>query len=108
MVLKALFLCFIIFFILSVLSKPSAICFPLVLFLFDHLLKSKLDFKSLIVNKIPFIIVAVILGIATIYIHDRDKFINQNHAYAIHERIGYARYAILQYIYKFLFQWIYR
>lgn len=91
----------LLFFILSVLSKPSAICFPLVLFLFDHLLKSKLDFKSLIVNKIPFIIVAVILGIATIYTRTEDKFINQNHAYAIHERIGYAGYAILQYIYKF-------
>ena len=91
----------LLFFILSVLSKPSAICFPLVLFLLDYLLKSKLDFKSLIVNKIPFIIVAVILGIATIYTRTEDKFINQNHAYAIHERIGYAGYAILQYIYKF-------
>jgi tetratricopeptide (TPR) repeat protein len=91
----------LLFFILSVLSKPSAICFPLVLFLLDYLLKSKLDFKSLIVNKIPFIIVAIILGLATIYTRTEDKFINQNHAYAIHERIGYAGYAILQYIYKF-------
>jgi tetratricopeptide (TPR) repeat protein len=91
----------LLFFILSVLSKPSAICFPLVLFLLDYLLKSKLDFKSLFINKIPFIIVAAILGFATIYTRTEDKFINQNHAYAIHERIGYAGYAILQYIYKF-------
>ncbi len=91
----------LLFFILSVLSKPSAICFPLVLVAIDYLLKQKTDFKSLIVNKIPFIIVAVVLGIATIYTRTEDKFINQNHAYAIHERIGYAGYAILQYIYKF-------
>lgn len=91
----------LLFFILSVLSKPSAICFPLVLFLLDYLLKSKLVFKSLFINKIPFIIVAAVLGIATIYTRTEDKFINQNHAYAIHERIGYAGYAILQYIYKF-------
>lgn len=91
----------LLFFILSVLSKPSAICFPLVLPLLDYLLKQKTDLKSLVVNKIPFIIVAVILGLATIYTRTEDKFINQNHAYAIHERIGYAGYAILQYIYKF-------
>lgn len=92
----------LLFFILSVLSKPSAICFPLVLLLLDYLLKIKVDFKSLVFNKIPFIIVAVILGLATIYTRTEDKFINENHAYAIHERIGYAGYAILQYVYKFL------
>lgn len=91
----------LLFFILSVLSKPSAICFPLVLPLLDYLLKQKTDLKSIVVNKIPFIIVAVILGVATIYTRTEDKFINQSHAYAIHERIGYAGYAILQYIYKF-------
>lgn len=91
----------LLFFIFSVLSKPSAICFPLVLVAIDYVLKAKVDSKSLIINKIPFIIVAIILGIATIYTRTEDKFINQNHAYAIHERIGYAGYALLQYIYKF-------
>ena len=91
----------LVFFVLSVLSKPSAICFPLILFLLDYLWKQKTDLKFLIINKIPFIIVAVILSLATIYTRTEDKFINQNHAYAIHERIGYAGYAILQYVYKF-------
>jgi multidrug transporter EmrE-like cation transporter len=85
----------------SVLSKPSAICFPLVLVLLDYLLKVKIDFKSIFITKIPFILVAIILGLATIYTRTEDKFINQNHAYAIYERIGYAGYALLQYIYKF-------
>ena len=88
-------------FVLSVLSKPLAICFPLILILLDYLLKVKLDFKSIILNKIPFVIVAFILGLATIYTRTEDKFINQNHAHAIHERVGYAGYALLQYIYKF-------
>ncbi len=91
----------LLFFILSVLSKPSAICFPLVLVAIDYVLKVKLDFKSLVINKIPFITVALVIGIATIYTRTEDKFINQNHAYAIHERIGYAGYALLQYVYKF-------
>ncbi|MBI3518378.1 MAG: tetratricopeptide repeat protein [Bacteroidetes bacterium] len=92
----------LLFFVISVLSKPSAICFPLCLLLLDYLLKEKPTLQSIIINKIPFIIIAIVLGIATIYTRTEDKFINQNHAYAIHERIGYAGYAILQYVYKFL------
>lgn len=91
----------LLFFVLSVLSKPSAICFPLVLILLDYLLKTKTEYKSILINKVPFIIIAVIFGLATIYTRTEDKFINQSHNTALHERIGYAGYAILQYIYKF-------
>lgn len=99
---KKYYLYSLLFFILSVLSKPSAVCFPLVLLLLDYLLKTKMDIKSFFINKIPFVIVALIFGFVTIYTRTEDKFINQNHAYAIHERIGYSGYAILQYLYKFL------
>lgn len=92
----------LLFFVLSVLSKPSAICFPIILVLLDYLLKAKQDFKSLFHNKIPFFAIATVLGVATIYTRTEDKFINESHAYGVHERIGYAGYAILQYIYKFL------
>lgn len=89
------------FFVLSVLSKPSAVCFPVVLILLDYLMKANYSFKRLLFNKIPFFVIAVVLGIATIYTRTEDKFINPNHAFAIHERIGYAGYALLQYVYKF-------
>lgn len=98
---KNYYLYALVFFVLSVLSKPSAICFPIVLMLLDYLLNVKISFKSIVLNKIPFFIIAIILGVATIYTRTEDKFINQNHAYAFHERIGYAGYALLQYIYKF-------
>lgn len=90
----------LLLFLVSVLSKPSAICFPLCLFLLDYLVleKNKITF----VNKVPFFILALILGIATIYTRTEDKFINESHAYAIHERIGYAGYALVQYLYKFV------
>ncbi len=100
--IKKYYIYALVFFICSVLSKPSAICFPLVLVLLDYLLKSQLTIKSLVINKIPFLLIALGLGIATIYTRTEDKFINQNHAYAIHERIGYAGYAIVQYLYKFI------
>ena len=91
----------LLFFILSVLSKPSAICFPLVLLLLDYLLKAKTDLKHSLVNKIPFFIIALVFGVVTIYSRTESNFINSNHAYAIHERIGYSGYAISQYLCKF-------
>ncbi|MCD6019296.1 MAG: hypothetical protein K0S53_2417 [Bacteroidetes bacterium] len=98
---KNYYLYALVFFMLSVLSKPSAVCFPLVLMLLDYLMNVKISFKTVLLNKIPFLIIAIILGVATIYTRTEDKFINQNHAFAFHERIGYAGYALLQYLYKF-------
>jgi tetratricopeptide (TPR) repeat protein len=91
-----------VFFVAALLSKPSAICFPLCIILLDYFLKDKPSLKSVLLNKIPFVIVSIILALVTIYTRTEDKFIKDNHAYAIHERIGYAGYALLQYLYKFL------
>ena len=99
--LKKHYLFSLLFFIIAVLCKPSAICFPLCLILLDYLLREKKEIASVLINKIPFVIVSVVLGLVTIYTRTEDKFINQNHAYAIPERIGYAGYAVFQYIYKF-------
>lgn len=92
----------LLLFIAAVLSKPSAICFPLCIILIDYALKTRPGIKDVAVNKIPFILIALVLGLITIYTRTEDKFITGSHAYAIHERIGYAGYALLQYIYKFL------
>jgi tetratricopeptide (TPR) repeat protein len=100
--LKKQYIWTFVFFIASVLSKPSAICFPLCIVLLDYFLKEKPSVKTVLLNKIPFAIVSVVLALVTIYTRTEDKFINGNHAYAIHDRIGYAGYALLQYVYKFL------
>lgn len=90
-----------VLFILSTLSKPSAIAFPLCLFAIDYVLGIPFSLKT-IWNKIPFFIVALIIGIVTIYTRTEDKFITYDHAYTIPERIGFAGYAIFFYFYKFL------
>lgn len=90
------------FFVLSVLSKPSAICLPLVLIILNYLLKTDFSFKKALLSAIPFFIISIILGIITIYTRTEDKFINASHAFDLHERIGYAGYAIFQYVYKFI------
>ncbi|MBS1635116.1 MAG: tetratricopeptide repeat protein [Bacteroidetes bacterium] len=88
-------------YVLSALSKPSAICLPLVLFAMDYLLGKPLTFKTLL-QKVPFFIVSLIIGIVTIYSRTEDKFINDTHHYAIYERIGYAGYALFFYLFKFI------
>ena len=97
---KKRYLYTLLFFLLSVLSKPSAICFPFVIMAFDYVLKHKLDWK-LLINKIPFILVSIGFGLGTLYTRTEDKFINQHTLYGIHERIGNAGFAVLQYLYKF-------
>lgn len=92
----------LLLFVAAVLSKPSAICFPLCMILLDYLLREKPSLKEVVLNKIPFALLALVIGLVTIYTRTEDKFITGSHAYAIHERIGYAGYALLQYIGKFL------
>lgn len=92
----------LILFIFSVLSKPSAICFPLCLIAIDYFVMHDFSIKKQI-NKIPFFVFAIVIGMVTIYSRTEDKFINESHAFAFYERIGYAGFALMQYIIKFLF-----
>jgi len=55
----------LLFLIFSLLSKPAAVIFPVALFCIDLLRKRKLTSK-LIVEKIPFFIPAVIIGVLTV------------------------------------------
>lgn len=99
---KKYYMVSLVLFILSVLSKPSAICFPLCLVAFDYFLTQDFSVRRQI-NKIPFFVFAIIIGLVTIYSRTEDKFMNESHAFAIYERIGYAGFALVQYIIKFLF-----
>ena len=55
----------LVFFILSLLSKPAAIIFPLVLFCIDLLRKRKFNLRS-VSEKVPFFILSVLLGVLTL------------------------------------------
>lgn len=99
---RALYVLSLFFFVLSAFSKPSALSFPLCLFVLDYMVKGKGPGWQSVLHKLPFIIVSVIIGVVTLFSRTEDKFINADHAFAIHERIGYAGYALVQYIYKFL------
>ncbi len=88
----------LVLFILSVLSKPSAIIFPVILLLIDFFMKRKFDIKCLL-EKTPFFIISIIFGIITIK-DQSNVAITEWSAIAIHHRLIFASYGFITYIYK--------
>jgi tetratricopeptide (TPR) repeat protein len=91
----------LLLFCFSVLSKPSAICLPFCLFAID-LIFGKQEIKKSFLEKIPFFIIAVILGFVTLSSREEDNFLNSTHHFNLTERIGFAGYALLSYFKTFL------
>jgi tetratricopeptide (TPR) repeat protein len=55
-----------LFFVLSGLSKPTAMTLPVTLFVFDWYYKRKVFSKKVLLEKVPFFVISVVLGILSI------------------------------------------
>jgi tetratricopeptide (TPR) repeat protein len=93
-------LCFF-YFILGCLSKSSVVVFPIALICLDILLQKKISFKFLI-NKIPFIIISIVIGLINIKTQTADQFINLSHEFPFYQRFSFAGYALLKYFILFI------
>ena len=91
----------LLFFVLGCLSKSSVVVFPLALICIDILIQKKISLKF-IVNKIPFILLAILFGIINIKTQTADQFINHSHEFPFYQRIGFAGFAMLKYLILFL------
>ena len=89
-----------VFFCLSVLSKPAAIMFPLVMLCLDFYLNKPINLKT-IVEKLPFIVVSIIIGVVTIKV--QDKAISEIEIMSYFHRFVFASYAFMMYIIKFFY-----
>ena len=56
------FLFTFLFFVLSGLSKPTAMTLPVTLFVFDWYYKRKIFSQKVILEKVPFLVISVVLG----------------------------------------------
>jgi len=65
-----------ILFVLSVLSKATAVTLPAILFLFDYLYSRKTNFR-LFAEKIPFIIVSIVIGLVAVNARAADSQISE-------------------------------
>ncbi|MDD5570467.1 MAG: tetratricopeptide repeat protein [Bacteroidales bacterium] len=92
----------IILFVCSLLSKSSAAAFPVLLLLVDWFYKRKFNFR-LMLEKIPFFVIAVIFGIVALKTQKfafSTDYINEH--YAFYEKIFLSCYAVCLYFYKII------
>jgi tetratricopeptide (TPR) repeat protein len=92
-------LCFL-FFLLSLLSKPAAIVFPLVLFLLDYWKGAAVN-RKLFVEKLPFFLFAILFAVMTLRIQSSTAMADL-HVFPLWTRLFFACYGVMIYLVRFL------
>lgn len=90
----------LLWFALSLLSKPAAVVFPLHLLLVDYFLRRSFSLKQLL-EKAPFLIGSAVIGFVTVQIQDAEGAVNFD-AFSAWQRIQLAAYALMMYVVKFV------
>lgn len=98
---KDLLVCFL-FFVFGCLSKSAVVVFPLILLIIDVFIEKKIELRFLW-NKLPFLVVSIFIGIVNIKSQTADLFINHAHEFPAYQRLGFAGFALLKYLFLFLF-----
>ncbi len=88
-------------FVLSCLSKPMAVVFPLTLLCIDYLYERKLEFK-LLTEKTLFFLGALFFGAFAVYTQNRTGAIADFNKLTLAERFMYALYGFDMYLYKLI------
>ncbi|HRC31832.1 MAG TPA: tetratricopeptide repeat protein [Bacteroidia bacterium] len=93
----------VVFFVFSIFSKAMAVSLVPVLFLIDVLYSRKLSVK-LFLEKIPYLILALILGIVSLKVtKPEDAFTPTGDTYTLVQRLFFASHNLLQYFAKSVF-----
>jgi len=90
----------LLLFVFSVFSKAMGVVLPFVLLLVDYFLNRKFDRKMLL-EKIPFLIVSLIIGIFAIQVQKQEA-IGSFEAFSLPNRIAIGFYGFFMYIYKLI------
>ena len=97
----------LILFILSCLSKAMAVVFPIILMLVDYYYSSEkseipLWKRASVLNKIPFFIVSLIIGMAAYRIQHEGNIMNAMELFTLPHRALFACFGAVMYIVKLL------
>jgi len=90
----------LLFLVLSLLSKPAAVIFPVSLYCIDILRNRALSFK-LITEKIPFFIPAILMGVLTINAQEEIGATGEEY-FGLASNILFGFYGIMMYFFKLL------
>jgi tetratricopeptide (TPR) repeat protein len=91
-----------VLFILSLFSKGQAVSLAVSIIAIDYLFDRKLLDKKLILEKIPYFILAFVFGIIAIKAQQAGNALHDADSYEFYKRIGFAGYAFTQYLIKLL------
>jgi tetratricopeptide (TPR) repeat protein len=87
-----------IFMLLSLLSKPAAVIFPLVLFTIDYLRSRKFNFR-IVLEKAPFFLFALALGLATYFFQKKAGAVGVL-GYETGQKLLFPFYGVMTYVFK--------
>lgn len=87
------------FFVLSLLSKPAAVIFPLVLILIDYYY-GRLKNLRFLYEKIPFFLLSLVLGILTVRAQTNTGAVADANQFPEHFRFFFGFYGLMMYIIK--------
>jgi tetratricopeptide (TPR) repeat protein len=86
-------------FVMALLGKAMAVSVALLLFLIDYYLKRNIPIKKIILEKIPFLIIAFVFGLIAIKAQHSIQAI-ETKDYSFYNRILFASYACFTYLVK--------
>lgn len=90
------------FLILSFGAKEQAVILPVCLLVVDWLLKRNLKDVNLWIEKVPFFILAFLLGLVTIYCAHGGLSLGEDDGYSLWQRIIFGCYSFVEYLFKWL------
>jgi tetratricopeptide (TPR) repeat protein len=90
-----------IWFLLSILSKPAAVIFPVALFSIDFFYRRKITLK-LFAEKIPFIIIAGIIAFITLQAQVKVGATDPGTNFSLVQRIFFMFYGFMMYFFKMI------
>ncbi|SFK34082.1 hypothetical protein SAMN05216357_101371 [Porphyromonadaceae bacterium KH3CP3RA] len=95
----------LLLYVFSFLGKEQAVVFPLWMLLIYWLLNRQLSDRKVWMATLPFFLLSVVFGIITIYSQyaDGGGFLAGNDNYPLWQRIVFACYAYLEYLFKITF-----
>jgi tetratricopeptide (TPR) repeat protein len=92
----------ILFFLLSLLSKPAAVVFPMVCFLIDYYHGRKWNIR-IVLEKIPYLLLAIAMGVITLLAQRPDSAAVGIANFSIMERFFLSTYSLMFYFFKTIF-----
>src|SRR5690554_5012092 len=95
----------VLLFLFSFLGKEQAVVFPMWMLLIFWLLNYKFTEKKVWLTVLPFLLLSVVFGVVTILSQHANGagFLTGGEGYPLWQRIIYASYSFLEYLFKILF-----